>query len=34
MVEQKLILPERVEAMRKHLFARLLDHSDGEGKLW
>lgn len=29
-LEQKLIMPERVEAMCKHLFARLLDHSDGD----
>lgn len=29
-LEQKLIMPERVEAMCKHLFARLLHHSDGD----
>lgn len=29
-LEQKLIMPERVEAMCKHLFGRLLDHSDGD----
>ena len=29
-LEQKLIMPERVEAMCKHLFARLLDHTDGD----
>jgi len=29
-LEQKLILPERVEAMCKHLFARLLVHSEND----